>query len=162
LTTLYEHNILGSKISMISAIFNIPFLVGEGTICLYEQGITLLDKNGNEKYIIGLDELVISYESFVNTRNLKYISNIKFFTYDISSKFRNLNKKLKHVNGSYYGKMVITISEIGEVELFDNQSFKYRKFYNLVNDLKNGISPLKNIEEQKGTFLSKLFKYKLI
>ena len=57
--------------------------------------------------------------------------------------------------------MVITISEIGEVELFDNQSFKYRKFYNLVNDLKNGISPLKNIEEQKGTFLSKLFKYKL-
>ena len=94
MTTLYEHNILGSKISMISAIFNIPFLVGEGTICLYEQGITLLDKNGNEKYIIGLDELVISYESFVNTRNLKYISNIKFFTYDISSKFRNLNKNL--------------------------------------------------------------------
>ena len=87
--------------------------------------------------------------------------NKVFFTYDISSKFRNLNKKLKHVNGSYYGKMVITISEIGEVELFDNQSFKYRKFYNLVNDLKNGISPLKNIEEQKGTFLSKLFKYKL-
>ena len=85
MTTLYEHNILGSKISMISAIFNIPFLVGEGTICLYEQGITLLDKNGNEKYIIGLDELVISYESFVNTRNLKYISNINFFTFDICS-----------------------------------------------------------------------------
>ncbi|BAK80977.1 hypothetical protein [Candidatus Arthromitus sp. SFB-rat-Yit] len=161
MTTLYEHNILGSKISMISTTFNIPFLFGEGTICLYEQGVTFSDENGDEKYIIGLDELVIFYETFVNIRNLKYIPNVKIFTSGVSFKFKNLNKRLRYVKGSYYGKMVINIDKIGKIELLDNQSFKYRKFYNIVNDLKNGISPLNNLEKQKETFLSKLFKYKL-
>lgn len=158
MTTLYEHNILGSKISMISTVFNIPFLFGEGMICLYEQGVTFSDENGDEKYIIGLDELVIFYETFVNIRNLKYIPNVKIFMSGVSVKF---NKRLRRVKGSYYGKMVINIDKIGRIELLDNQSFKYRKFYNLVNDLKNGISPLNNLEKQKETFLSKLFKYKL-
>lgn len=161
MTTLYEHNLLGSKISMIRSNFNIPFLVGEGNICLYEQGITLLDENGNEKYIIGLEEFEISYDLFINTRKLKYLPKAKVSTYDIGYKCRNITRMFKRVNGSFYGKLIITIPQLGSIELLDNQSFKYRKFYNTIDDLKTGINPLKDIYKPKESFLTRLFKNRL-
>ena len=142
MATLYEHNVLGSKISMISANFNIPFLSGKGCICLYELGITLLDENGDEKYIIELNEFKIDYERFINIRNLKYTRKAIIFNDYLGKNLRNIKNVLKRVKGNFYGKLSIQIPEVGDIILFDNQSFKYKHFYEKINSLKNGINPL--------------------
>lgn len=148
MTTLYEHKLLGSKISVVSANFNIPFLTGEGNICLFEEGIILLDEHGNEQYTIPLSDFDLSYEKFINLRKLRYIENINNISKNFKENF-NSNKAYKKVNGNYYGKLVITIHKVGDIELFDNQSFKYKKFYSQINALKEGNNPLNIYKKNK-------------
>ncbi len=142
MAALYEHNLLGSKICMVNANFNIPFLSGDGNISLYESGIILLDEHGNEKYMIELEQLDIKYEKFINVRNLKYISNIKINRHTIDKRYRHIKNVLKRVNGNFYGKCTISISSVGDIILLDNQFFKYRSFYEKILSLKDGNSPL--------------------
>lgn len=142
MTTLYEHKLLGSKISIVSAVFNIPFLTGDGSICLYESGIVLLDEHGNEKYTIQLDEFYINYEKFINIRNLRYISNVQFIDKNKDKMYKNFKSKYRKVKGNYYGKLLITIPKVGSIVLYDNQSFKYKRFYLQVKSLRLGDNPL--------------------
>lgn len=160
MATLYEHKILGSKISMVNANFNIPFLSGDGNICLYESGITLLDENGNEKYIIELNEFKMKYEKFINIRNLKYTSKASIFTKNVGRKCRNIKNVFKRVKGNFYGKFVITIPEVGDIVLLDNRSFKYKHFYEKINSLKFGISPLDILTDVKENPIIKFLKSK--
>ncbi len=160
MTTLYEHKILGSKISMVNANFNIPFLSGNGNICLYESGITLLDENGSEKYIIELNEFKMKYEKFINVRNLKYTSKANIFTKNIGRQCRNTKHVFKRVNGNFYGKFVITVPEVGDIVLLDNRSFKYKHFYEKINSLKFGINPLDISNDVKENPIIKFLKSK--
>lgn len=162
MTTLYEHKILGSKISMVSATFNIPFLNGDGNICLYEQGVTFLDSNGIEKYIVGLEELKIKYEKFINIRNLRYISKATIFTKDIGIKCRNVKNVFKRVKGNYYGEFVIKIADLDEIVLLDNRSFKYKNFYEKINSLKAGVNPLKVSKKNNENLFVKFLKSKIL
>lgn len=158
MTTLYEHKSLGSRVCMVNAIFNIPFLTGYGTINLYEKGLTFLDNEGVEKYIVSLEDLNISYERFVNIRNLKYISKATIFTRDAGLKCRGIKSVFKRVKGSYYGKLTIKIDELDEIILLDNRALKYKEFYEKINSLRFGKNPL--ILSKKYSFI-KFLKYKL-
>lgn len=142
MAALYEHNLLGSKICMVNANFNIPFLSGDGNISLYESGIILLDEHGNEKYMIEIDQFDIKYEKFINVRNLKYISNIKINRHIVDKRYRHIKNILKRVNGNFYGKCIISINNVGDIILLDNQFFKYRNFYEKILALKDGNNPL--------------------
>ena len=161
MTTLYEHKLFGSKISMVSAIFNIPFLTGEGSICLYESGIILYDEEGNEKYTIQLNEFNIEYDKFVNIRNLRYVTNVKFITQKLNKKYMYYCYKYKKVKGNYYGKLIITIPNIGCITLFDNQSFKYERFYLQIVSVKQGHNPLKIKKSSMKKSVIKFLKHKI-
>ena len=139
MTTLYEHVVLGDKISMVSANFNIPFLSGDGNICLYENGVSLVDEFGNE-------------------RNLKRYDNLKLKTTIVRRRF--FKNRTKRIKGNYYGKLIIEIAEIGSVELFDNQFFKYKKFYEKIISLKDGNSPLKIHKSNERNSIFKFLKSK--
>ncbi len=158
MTTLYEHVVLGDKISMVSANFNIPFLSGDGNICLYENGVSLVDEFGNEKYIIELNDLNINYEEFINVRNLKRYDNLKLKITIVRRRF--FKNRTKRIKGNYYGKLIIEIAEIGSVELFDNQFFKYKKFYEKIISLKDGNSPLKIHKSNERNSIFKFLKSK--
>ncbi len=160
MTTLYEHKLLGSKIYMISANFNIPFLNGDGNICLYEFGITLLDKDGNEKYILELNGFEVEYEKFINIRNLKYLDRAKVFLKNINSAHVKMKNLPKCINKVFYGKLIIFIPQVGDIVLFDNQSLKYRNFYDKIQLLKNGINPLYNSNNTKKSNIMNIFKLK--
>lgn len=161
MTTLYEHKLLGSKISMVNANFNIPFLSGNGNICLYELGITLVDEYGTEKYIIELNEFNIKYEKFINIRNFKYIFKATIFTKDVGKQCRDVKNNFKRVKGNYYGKFIITIPELGDIVLLDNRSMKYRDFYEKISSLKCGINPLEVKNDVKENSLIKFLKTKI-
>lgn len=161
MTTLYEHKILGSKISMVNANFNIPFLNGNGNICLYELGITLVDEHGTEKYIIELNEFDIKYEKFINVRNFKYIFKATIFTKDIGRRCRDVKNNFKRVNGNYYGRFIITIPKLGDIILLDNRSMKYKDFYEKINSLKIGINPLEVTNTIKENPFIKFLKSKI-
>lgn len=147
---------------MVNAIFNMPFLSGHGNICLYEQGVTFLDNDGIEKYIVGLEELNINYEKFVNIRNLKYISKVTIFTDDIGSKCRCIKNVFKRVKGNYYGKFSIKIADLDEIVLLDNRSLKYRDFYEKIISLKAGVNPLKSLNKPKENLFVKFLKSKIL
>ncbi len=159
LTTLYEHQVLGNKISIANATFNMPFLMGKGIICLYEHGITLIDSDGNEKYMIEFDGFETKYESFINMKSMKCLDNVNF-NIASNSKYRGVKDIFKRVKGNFYGKFTIMIPDLGDIEFLDNHTFKYRDIYRKINSLKKGINPLENHEEKRSLF-SKLFNRKL-
>lgn len=160
MTTLYEHSLLGSKIFMVSADFNIPFLTGDGSICLYESGITLLDSDGDEKYIVEINGFSVKYEKFINVRSLKYLSSNKIFLKNSRLNFKIVKPLYKRVKGIFYGKFVISIPQIGDVVLLDNKSFKYKSFYEKIQSLKRGINPLYNRDLPKKNKIREIFKFK--
>lgn len=160
MTTLYEHQVLGDKIVVVNAKFNIPFLVGEGYICLYREGIALIDESGEEKYIIEFNGFEVRYDSFVNTKKIKYISKDKVYIKNSKIEVRNVKKLCKRVNGGYYGKLIITIPNLGDIELFDNHLLKYRDLYVKIEALKKGENPIE-IYNNKVRLFTKLFKIKL-
>lgn len=160
MTTLYEHQILGDKIAVVNARFNIPFLVGEGYICLHEKGIILVDESGEEKYIIEFDGFEARYDSFVNTKKIRCTSEDNLCIKNSNLKSRNIKKIFKRVNGCFYGKLIITIPDLGDIELLDNHLLKYKDLYKKMEALKKGVNPLDQYSPRGGLF-TKLFKIKL-
>lgn len=147
---------------MVNANFNIPFLNGNGNICLYELGITLVDEHGTEKYIIELNEFNVKYEKFINIRNIKYTFRATIFTKGIGKKCKNIKNNFKRVKGNYYGKFIITIPKLGDIILLDNRSMKYRDFYEKINSLKFGINPLEITTNVKGNSFIRFLKSKFL
>ena len=151
---IYEHPLLGRKISTISSLnLDLPFIEKVNVICLYENGIILLDKNRIENYILSLEDFSVKYiEKICNLKRMSD-STLKILNYDTID-----YKKIRNVkNLKFYGKLTIDIKDIGKIILNDNKSLKMMDFYIKICNLKGGTNPLEyRKEESRSSILRRI------